>query len=114
MNTNMTKSNPQTPQHVENQRLDARRSIRPRVDVLENEAEYLIIADVPGVTKDAIDVHFAHGELRLEAAEYVRAFAMPDGVDADKIDAELAHGVLRVHVPKSAAKRPRRIDIRAS
>lgn len=74
---------------------------------------------------------FEGGELRLEArrpagpegqalaeeyrvADYKRAFAMPDGIDAEKIAAELANGVLTVHLPKSSAKRPRRIDVRAS
>ncbi|MDB5216197.1 MAG: hypothetical protein JWO86_4124 [Myxococcaceae bacterium] len=107
--------------------------IRPRVDVFENAQEYLVIADVPGVTKAGLDVRFESGELRIEArrtrgeltgaqplgeeyriADYRRAFAMPDGIDVDKIEAALAHGVLQVHLPKSAAKRPRRIDIRAS
>ncbi|MDB4938119.1 MAG: hypothetical protein JWP87_5091 [Labilithrix sp.] len=129
MKTELTKSNEQTPaRRAEEQRL----AIRPRVDVFENEREYLVVADVPGVAKDAIDVRFEDGELRLEArrwtqantdqplsaeyhvADYRRAFAMPDGVDADKIEAELKSGVLEVHLPKSEAKRPRRIDIRAS
>ncbi len=111
---------------------------RPRVDVFENAHEYLVVADVPGVAKDGLDVRFESGELRIEAhraasktsptrdgqgsllteeyriGDYRRAFAMPDGIDADKIEAELAHGVLRVHLPKSAAKRPRKIDVRAS
>lgn len=110
---------------------EPRPAVRPRVDVFESEAEYLVVADVPGVSKDAIDIRFEDGELRIEArresiatgqvlaeeyraADYRRAFAMPDGVEAEKIAAELAGGVLKVHLPKSAAKRPRRIDIRAS
>lgn len=128
MKTDLTKSNEQAPARAEQERV----FVRPRVDVFENEAEYLVVADVPGVTKDALDVRFEDGELRLEArrsgapstgqsladeyriADYRRAFAMPEGVDAEKIEAELAHGVLKVHLPKSASKRPRRIDIRAS
>lgn len=107
-------------------------AVRPRVDVLENETEYLVVADLPGVTREAVDIRFEDGELRLEArrtvapapgqplaeeyrmADFRRAFAMPEGVDAEKIEAELASGVLKVHLPKSAQKRPRRIDVRAS
>jgi len=127
MNDLTTKKQESAPARVESERA----VVRPRVDVLENEAEYLVIADVPGVTKDGVDVQFRDGELRLEArrtvldpgpalleesrsADYRRAFAMPDGVDADKIEAELANGVLKVHLPKAAAKRARRIDVRAS
>jgi HSP20 family protein len=129
MKTDLTKQNGQAQARTESERL----AVRPRVDVFENEAEYLVIADVPGVTKDALDVRFEDGELRLEArrsdaprqgaralaeeyraADFRRAFAIPEGIDAEKIDAELAHGVLRVRLPKSAARRPRRIDVRAS
>jgi len=108
-----------------------RPAVRPRVDVFENEAEYLVVADMPGVAKDAVDIRFEDGELRFEArratelpgtalaeeyrpADYRRAFAMPEGVDAEKITAELANGVLSVRLPKSAAKRPHRIEVRAS
>ena len=108
-------------------------TIRPRVDVFENASEYLVVVDLPGVGKDGLDVRFESGELRIDGrrahdgaasgqalaeeyriADYRRAFAMPDGIDGEKIEAALAHGVLQVHLPKSAAKRPRRIDIRAS
>jgi len=125
----MTKAPETTAARAQLERLE----VRPRVDVFENDAEYLVIADVPGVRNDALDVRFEDGELRIEArraantadgaqplaeeyrvADYRRAFAMPEGVDPEKIEAELAQGVLKVHLPKSAHKRPRRIDIRAS
>jgi len=110
---------------------EQRLAVRPRVDVFENETEYLVVADMPGVAKDAVEVRFEDGELRLDArrtfdapgtalaeeyraADFRRAFAMPDGVDAEKIVAELRCGVLQVHLPKSAAKRPRKIEVRAS
>jgi HSP20 family molecular chaperone IbpA len=105
--------------------------IRPRVDVFENEHELLVVADVPGAAKDAIDIRLEGGELRLEArraagpqgqalaeeyrsADYRRAFAMPEGIDAEKIEAVLTNGVLTVHLPKASAKRPRRIDVRTT
>ncbi len=87
--------------------------VRPRVDVLESEAELLLLADMPGVAREALDVRFDDGQLTLAGGEYERAFAMPDGVDPDAIAAEYDSGVLRVHVPKAAAKRARRIDVRA-
>ena len=131
MNSNeLANRNDQQPQQAQQQP-----TTRPRVDVIENAHEYLVVADIPGVAKDGLDVRFESGELRIEAhrgkpqtqepqgsllaeeyrvGDYRRAFAMPDGIDADKIEAELAHGVLRVHLPKSAAKRPRKIAVRAS
>lgn len=127
MKTDLTKSTEQAPARADQPPF----AVRPRVDVFENEAEYLVVADVPGVARDALDVRFEDGELRLEArragatagqpiaeeyriGDYRRAFAMPEGIDADRIDAELVNGVLKVHLPKSSAKRPRRIDIRSS
>lgn len=132
MKSDLTKGNQEARNgQVERTEQCERPAVRPRVDVLESEAEYLVVADMPGVAKDAVDVRFEDGELRIEArrqghatgqslleeyrvADFRRAFAMPDGIDGEKIAAELAAGVLKVHLPKSAAKRPRRIDIRAS
>ncbi len=105
--------------------------LRPRVDVYENEAEYLVLADLPGVAPGAVDVRFEAGELHIEAtraheaagtplveeyrsATFARTFAMPDGIDSEAIDAKLANGVLEVKLPKTAAKRPRRIEVRTS
>lgn len=109
-------------------------TVRPRVDVFESAAEYLVVADVPGVVKDGVDVQFENGQLTLRGrreaaptqndqatltqeqrlASYERAFAMPDDVDAEKISAKLANGVLEVHLPKQAAKQPRKIEVRVS
>lgn len=106
-------------------------TIRPRVDVFESAAEYLVVADMPGVVKDGIDVKFEDGQLTLlgrrEAAKaegllveeqrygsFERAFAMPDDIDAEKISAELSNGVLKVHLPKQAAKQPRKIQVSVS
>lgn len=104
--------------------------VRPRVDVFENEAEYLIVADLPGVSNEAVAIRFDQGQLSIEALRtataegkplaeeyrqgtFRRAFALPEGIDAEKIDAVLANGTLTVHVPKAAARRTRRIDVRA-
>jgi HSP20 family molecular chaperone IbpA len=107
-----------------------RGAARPNVDVYESDAELLLVADLPGVTKEALDIRFDRGELTIEARrpkpenearpaaeaarrDFFRAFAIPDTIDTEKVEAELANGVLRVHLPKTAAKRSRRIDVRA-
>jgi HSP20 family molecular chaperone IbpA len=124
-NVKMTAENGRAKQGVE------RPTLRPRVDVYENDAEYLVLADLPGVAGDAIDVRFEAGELHIEAsrtldapgtplveeyrgATFARTFAMPDGIDSEAIEAKLANGVLEVKLPKTAAKRPRRIEVRTS
>jgi HSP20 family protein len=113
------------------ERVQQRASISPRVDVYENANELLVLADVPGATKDKVTVHIDKGQLTLEArrepalrgtaleseyraVDYHRVFAVPQGIDASKIEATLNAGVLKVRLPKSEALKPRRIEIKAS
>ena len=94
------------------------------VDVYESANEYLVFADIPGVTKDDINIEFSGGELRLQASrhskendsatDYRRAFTVGSDVDVDKISAELSNGVLQVHLPKLEAAKPRQITIHAA
>lgn len=90
----------------------------PKVDVFENADEFLVVADLPGVTKDALNVSWAKGELTLEAQDgerlYRRAFTMPDGIDASQITADLIQGVLTLKLPKAPEVKPRRIQVRAA
>jgi HSP20 family molecular chaperone IbpA len=46
-------------------------------------------------------------------ADFVRHFTVPDGIDVAKIDAALAGGVLRLKLPKAAALKPRKIEVKA-
>lgn len=95
------------------------------VDVLEGNDELLVLADVPGVKREDIDIEYADGELRLHArgaksetgvwaTDYRRTFDVGQGIDVDGISAELTHGVLRVHLPKLASARRRSIAVRAA
>jgi HSP20 family protein len=104
-------------------------TVTPRVDVLETENEFLVLADMPGVRPEDVDVRFEKGELTVhgrrpaptgkeltyrefETTNYHRAFAVAETVAADKISAELKGGVLTVHLPKTEAVKPRRIAVR--
>ena len=95
--------------------------VRPRIDVYENDAELLLVADVPGVTKEALQIQFEDNQLAIEAkrerdgAAVARCgFLVPEGIDAERIEAKLEAGVLAVHLPKTAAKRTRRIEVRSA
>jgi HSP20 family protein len=105
-------------------------TVTPRVDVLETEDEFLVLADMPGVKSEDVDVRFEKGELTLhgrraashadkeaplreyEATNYFRTFAVTDTVAADQITAELKGGVLTVRLPKVEAVKPRKIAVR--
>jgi HSP20 family molecular chaperone IbpA len=107
------------------EKMQQRPTLTPTVDIYENNDEVLILADLPGVAKADLAVHLEKGKLTIdgkrppggepgaEAFDYRRTFAVPQGIDAEKIVAGLTGGVLRLHLPKSAALKPRQIEIKA-
>ena len=112
------------------EKLQQRPSTTPYVDIYENADELLLVADLPGVDRQDLNVHFEKGQLAIEARrsdategsrlaaewkalDFRRTFAVPQGINADRISAELANGVLRVHLPKVESLKPRQIQIRA-
>jgi HSP20 family protein len=102
----------------------------PRVDIMESEEESLLLADLPGVRPEDVDVHFDNGELiidgrcapRHEGANYLlseygvgdfyRAFSISEQIDWQKISAELKNGVLTVHLPKAETVKPKKIAVK--
>ncbi len=105
----------------------------PQVDVRETPDGYVIVADMPGVKEEDIDVHVEDGRLTLSGARhemkenddvtfhiaerhfgtFTRTFVLPREADLDKIEAKLERGVLTVTVPKRADAKPRKIEIKA-
>jgi len=101
----------------------------PRIDIRETEDELILYADLPGVLPDDLDIHFENRELRLHGrvkprqgdaeflyreygiGDYFRTFAIGEAIDGDKISAELRNGVLTLHLPKTEAVKPRRINV---
>jgi len=113
--------------HEENlpEKMAQRAAVAPAVDIFENKEQLLIVADLPGVAKEDLSIHFDKGHLTLEGRiksfghdeepfDYRRTFVIPQGVDAEKIAANLQNGVLRVTLPKPAAMKPRQITVTAS
>jgi len=96
----------------------------PPVDIYENKDEILIVADLPGVVTEDLEVDLDKDHLTIlahrtlpgaggEAFDYTRTFVVPRGIDADSISANLQNGVLRLALPKPAALKPRQIAVRA-
>jgi HSP20 family protein len=97
--------------------------VTPPVDIYENDKEYLLVADMPGVSSDAVNVEFEANELRIRGTVhgasgtpyvYRRAFRVGAGIDPNKISAKLERGVLRVTAKKSDALKPRQIKVKAA
>jgi HSP20 family molecular chaperone IbpA len=126
----MTKQDPQALESAREPRDESRQVIAPLCDILENDDEFLVLADMPGVAPNDVAIEFKNGELSLRAPrkgagvdlfsgrktsyEYERRFRVPAGVVGDKIDAALKNGVLTLRLPKEEARKPRQIPVKAA
>ena len=109
----------------------------PRVDLREQEQEFVLMADLPGMKQDDINITVENNILTLQGKRQVeheaqngqngyahyseraygsfcRRFTLGAEVDADKITATYTAGVLEVHIPKTAAAQPKRIAVQAT
>ena len=90
--------------------------VYPLVDVFESAKEFLLVADLPGVPKEALEITVDGGQLELRAEtdtlEYRRSFALGDDVDLDAVEAKLERGELEIHLPKRAEAQIRKIAIK--
>lgn len=105
--------------------------LSPPVDVVEDATGITLYADLPGVSKDKLQLRvegdqlIVEGELALplpqgmqahhaevRVSRYRRAFTLSKELDADKVDAELSQGLLRVCIPKAEHAQPRKIAVR--
>lgn len=104
--------------------------LRPPVDVIEDAQGITLMADMPGVSKDNLNLRLDAQNLTIEGAmslqlpqqldsryaevrhqHYERTFALSRELDGEKATAELAHGVLKVRIPKTAHATPRKIPV---
>jgi len=102
----------------------------PRVDIFETDNELTLLADVPGVAPDDVDLRFERGELILQArvkprqragqalmseyqeGDFYRVFQIHESIDSTRIAAECKNGELTVHLPKAEAAKPRQVQVR--
>jgi HSP20 family protein len=107
------------------------RYITPPVDIFETKEGLTVIADLPGVEQQALDVRVVDGILTLqgktrhiapgtpiereyELLHFYRQFALPEEVDAERISAQLKYGVLALQLPKKEKAKPRQIEVRVN
>ncbi len=102
----------------------------PEVDIFETETAITLLADIPGVTPDKLDIDLRDNVLTItgdvdrvdiageeslvleyETGRYFRQFTLSEVIDQNKIDAHLSQGVLRLSLPKVEKATPRRIAI---
>ncbi len=105
-------------------------ALLPQVDVYENKDGILLVADLPGVSKDKLELRVDNDTLLIEAdivqdapenmeaayaevrlSRYRRAFSLSSELDSSRIDAQLRDGVLNLRIPKHPYAQPRRIEV---
>lgn len=106
------------------------RALLPRVDVVEDERGITLLADLPGVPRDQLDIRVEGDTLTLEGQirtatpselqpayvewrlpRYRRAFTLSRELDTSRIEANLKDGVLNLRIPKREHAQPRRISV---
>ena len=103
----------------------------PAVDLVETETEFVLKADLPGMSESDVNIEVEDnvltisGERKSESEErkagyhrversygsFRRTLRLPDGVDPEAVKATFANGVLEVTVPKPAQQLPRKVQI---
>jgi len=108
-----------------------RMTITPAVDIFEDGQAVTLWADLPGVTRDKLDVRVHDGNLSIEAEavvptpanlrlqhaevrepRFARTFTLSPDFDTAKIEANLQDGVLKLTIPRREEARPRRIEVK--
>jgi HSP20 family protein len=110
------------------------RSFAPAIDIVEKGDEFVLTADLPGLTESDVKLeildgvltisgerrsehdHSGEGYRRIERSfgSFSRRLSLPKGVDADSVKASFTNGVLEVRVPKPAESQPKQVEIAAS
>ncbi|APA88122.1 Hsp20/alpha crystallin family protein [Paraburkholderia sprentiae WSM5005] len=129
--TELARKNETAVAHREDDQSQRPITLTPPVDIFEDSQGITLWADLPGVTKDRLDVKVHDGNLYIEAEavvptpaglrlqhaeirqpHFARAFSLGAEFDASKIDANLKDGVLKLTIPRRDEARPRRIEVR--
>lgn len=104
----------------------------PAVDIIEDDKEFVVKAELPEIKKEDVQVTVEngvltiHGERKTEKDEkskryhrmersygsFTRSFSLPEGADASKIRAEFKDGLLQIHMVKSETSKPKHIEVK--
>lgn len=100
----------------------------PNIDIFEDDNNIVLLADMPGVSKDNVDIRVEDGRLSIQGkvsketpgeyvlseysiGDYFSNFALSTTIDQSAIQASMKNGVLRVVLPKSDKLKPKKIAI---
>lgn len=102
----------------------------PPVDLYETREHFVLTAELPGLSRDDIDIQVADATITIQGRRqagpvpceqyhrverghgaFARRFSLSTPIDVDRVTADLRDGVLTVTVPKAAGAMSRRIDV---
>lgn len=102
----------------------------PAADVYENDGEYTVAVDLPGINREALDISLDDNRLTIRGKRedrdttrhrgecprgtFLRTFSVPGSVAQSDIRADYKDGVLQVHLPKRPERKAERIEIKVS
>jgi HSP20 family molecular chaperone IbpA len=106
--------------------------LRPLVDIFEDAHGITVQAEMPGVSRDRLNIQADRNNLTIEgdavidmpagmeaiyadvqATRYARSFVLSGELETDAIDAKMKDGVLTIRIPKRSEFRPRKIEVKA-
>ncbi|MBE7551438.1 MAG: Hsp20/alpha crystallin family protein [Anaerolineales bacterium] len=115
------------------ERTRARKAYVPRADIFETKDAVVVVADMPGVDENTIDITLEKGVLSIngfveqdrpdnyslayaeyEVGDYFRRFTLSNEVDQENIQATVKNGVLRLHLPKVGPAQAKKISVKAA
>ena len=128
-NTNVTKKQSDSDSEIASREA----AMLPPVDVIEDASGITLLADLPGVSKDTLNLQLEadsltiEGEVALDTPEgmesghaeirlprYRRVFTLSKELDSEKASAEFKQGVLKLRIPKAEHVQPRKIEIKVA
>lgn len=114
------------------ERTRARRVYIPRSDIYETDDAIVIVADMPGVDENSLDIVLENNVLTIdgyadipapeglslvyaeyESGDYERKFALSDQIDQENVEANVKDGVLTVTLPKAQPAKARKIAVKS-
>ncbi|TVR34935.1 MAG: Hsp20/alpha crystallin family protein [Spirochaetaceae bacterium] len=114
-----------------NKELETRRTVRPVGNIWEEEGKVMLRLEMPGVTKDNIELRIendqlfvrGHRDMHDEDQSYVirervrgdfaQTYTLDDTIDRERIDARMERGILTVTLHLKEAVKPRKIEVKA-
>lgn len=114
------------------ERIQARKAYIPRTDIYELNDEIMLVADMPGVDENSVDITLEKDVLTLEGlveptnfegyqlsyseygvGDYRRQFTLSNEIDRDRIEATVKNGVLTLRLPKANFAKTKKISVKS-